>query len=197
MSERTDELKLLRERLDFLQKIDTQEDFDEGARLHNAKNAPWVHGQYSDMKFEPYVYKPYPRMLYNGEYDVACVEYENALILPARGSEEGARQHAIAAALRKKQNATCTVQDESEHAARKTRGWFDSPTEAVEMMKAVEHERFIQQAHREFEDKGLSEPARREATAFDDAAGDFTPEIPQTPIRRKPGRKPKMQEATV
>lgn len=199
MGERTEELKQLRERLDFLQKIETQEDFDEGARLHNEKNAPWKNGQYSHLegKYEPYVYRPYPRMLYNAAYEPACLAYEEALRIPARGSEEGARQHAIAAALKAKTDATCIVQNLTDEAAKRTRGWYLSPTDAVAATKAELDARHLAQAHREYEDRNMGDQAKAEMRAHDDAAGDFTPEIPAQTLRRKPGRKPKKQQTEV
>lgn len=197
MGDRSAELKELRERLDLLQKIETQEDFDEGARLHAEKNAPWVHGQYSDLKFEPYVFRAYPRMLYNLDYAPACLAYEQALIVPGRGSDEGVRQHAVTAALRRKTEATKIVPNAAEHAGAQTRNWYDSPDLAAAAAKAVEQERYVQQGHREYEDRNLGELAKAEATAYDDAAGDFTPIIPEQAVRRKPGPTPKKSEVTV
>lgn len=195
MLDRAAELKDLRERLDFLQKVDTQESFDECQRLHNLKNAPWIHGQYSDLVYEPYLFREYPKMLYTVDYEAACLEHDQALMLPGRGSNEQERDHAIVAALRRKTDATCKVGSEAEEAAKATRGWFTSPAAAVAATKAVDAERYLQQAHREHDDRNMGDLAKQEMRAHDDAAGDFTPEIPRTPIRRKPGRKAKQVHA--
>lgn len=195
MLDRAAELKELRDRLDFLQKVDTQESFDECQRLHNLKNAPWVHGQYSELVFEPYVFRPYPKMLYTADYEAAVLAHDQALMLPGSGSNEQDRKHAIDKALRRKTEATCIVGSDAEQAGKMTRGWYESPAAAVAATKAADAEQYLQQAHREHDDRNMGAPARAEMQAFDDAAGAFTPEIPQQPIRRKSGRKPKQVRA--
>lgn len=196
MSELSDRLSALEKELDALRRIKTQEDFDEGARLHTEKNAPWVKGQYSDIKFPPYQYRPFPRMVYTDQYEAACQAYDQAALIPAHGTDDRARAQAMKAAERAKDTASRIVQSQAEWAALGPR-WFESPTAAVADTKRRDEERAVAQAHREYEDRNLGEPAKREAQAFDDAAEDFTPEIPTTKGRLKPTAKTKTEPAAV
>lgn len=193
MSELDDRLRRLETELDALKKVQTQEDFDEGARLHAEKNAPWVNGQYSHLKFEPYVFRAFPKMLYSLAYEAACLEYDYACLIPARGSEEGARDAAMRAAQRKKDAAMIVVKSASEQDMLGA-GWYESPMAAVAAKKGLENDIAIAAAHREYEDRNMGEQARAEMRTFDEAADRFVAEVPEQ--RRKPGPKPKLQETT-
>lgn len=178
MSQELDErLKRMREELDALQQIKTQEDFDEGARLHAAKNAPWVKGQYSHLEFPPYRYQEFPRMLYGLDYPSAIRERAEAEMMPAIGINDTDRKKAIILADRRIQAATCIVQNEKELRA-KGAGWFESPAgpeaELARQQTAIE----TAAAHRAYEDRNMSEAAKREIDAHDDASEEFVPEIP-------------------
>lgn len=186
-------LKRLQEELDLLKKIETQEDFDEGARLHAEKNAPWVNGPYSHLRFEPYVFQEFPKMLYSLDYEPACLAVDQAYMIYGRGSEDNERNAAITLAEKRKREATRIVRSRQEqHSAV---GWFESPTAAVDAKQQLQRDIEVAEAHRHYDDRNLGEVAAREANAFDEAAGDFTPVIPETPVRRGPGRPPKAVSA--
>lgn len=182
MSELSARLAQLEAELSALKQIKTQEDFDEGARLHAEKNAPWVNGMYSDMKFPPYQYKPFPKMLYGIDYEPATLALDQAHLIPAWGTDDREQKKAIAEAQRRQSLATRIVQTEIEYADAKNSGhWFDTPGDAVASVKAAHDALAVGQAHREYEDRNMGEGARREMRAVDDAADDFTPVIPEQP----------------
>lgn len=181
-----DRLKKLEEELNFLKSIKTQEDYDEGARLHNEKNAPWKSGQYTHLTFPTYVYKELPRMLYNEQYEDACIQLLEAQAIPARGTEDHERATAIKAAEARKQACTVIVKDVPTAERYLSSGdWYLSPTAAVEGKRAKVSEKAVQAAHRAWDDRNVGEAAKKEIEAFDDAAEDFVAEIPEKPKRGK------------
>lgn len=179
----SDRLAQLERELDALRQIKTQEDYDEGARLHAEKNAPWVKGQFSDLKFPPYQYKAFPKVLYHPDWLDARQLREEALIIPARGIDDDKRAKAIILAERLIEKATKTVHNDAERIEWLNRGWFESPQDAEKAKQAAVDAMATGQAHREYEDRNMGDVARREAQAFDDAAETFTPEIPAQKIR--------------
>ena len=188
MAERDDALKALQAQLDELRKVTTQEDYDEGARLHAKHNAPWVRGQYSHLEFAPYVFKAYPKMVYSAGYEPACLEYDQACMIPGRGTEDNGRGIAMILAQRKKDASVRIVQTAQEHAALPSGVWFETPSDAVAHIAALKQDIAVAAAHREYEDRNLGEAAKAEMHAYDDATDAFVGEIPETPIRRGPGR---------
>jgi len=180
-------LRKLQEELDFLKTQKTQEEFDEGARLHNEKNAPWINGQYSSMKFPPYVFRAFPRMLYNEQYEDACLQLAAAARVPGRGAEDSEREEALRVAERAKRDATCTVANEAELERRIGSGdWYLSPLEAYGGKQKRIEALATQAAHRAHDDRNMGELAKQEIEAFDDAAENFVAEIPVA--KRGPGR---------
>lgn len=188
MSELSERLAHLEKQLDELRKIKTQEDFDEGARLHNAKNAPWVSGPFADMVFPPYVFRAFPKHLYHPDYNDACKAFDEAHLIPARGSEDGERSKAIMLAQRWKDATTKEVTSQAEEDALRGQ-WFESPSAAYAAKQAAQTARATAEAHRAYEDRNMGESARREISAIEEAAEDFVPEIPQ---QRKAGARQKV-----
>lgn len=189
MAELDDRLALLEKELDALRKIKTQEDFDEGARLHAEKNSPWINGPYSHLKFPPYEFKAFPKMLYSLDYEGACQEYYEATLIPARGSEEGDRDAAMRKAQRRKDTSTVIVKTEAEfHRLIASGDWYESPGQAIGAMKAKQDEIGRQAAHLAYDDRHLGAAARREREAADEASDGHLVEV-RTPKKR--GRKPR------
>lgn len=176
MSALDDELRLLRERIDMLARVKTQEDFDEGARLHNEKNAPWVSGMYSHLRFDPYVYQEYPKALYTADYLQAKREAHNAKYLSGVTDQE--RQEAIKEAERVLAAQTCAVGDEAAERLRLGQGWAITPEAALAVRKAAEHELSVQAAHLAYEDRNLGEKARAEREAADNESEGHLVEVP-------------------
>lgn len=189
MSEELDRrLDQLRKELDALQQIKTQEDFDEGARLHNAKNAPWVAGMYSHLEFAPYQYREFPRAVYTIGFEAARIERAAAETIPAHGVNDVERQTAILQAERKMAETCRTVHSVREWQALGP-AWFASPTEAVEYERKLQREMAEADAHRAFTDRRMTGRAAEERDAAEEGADNFVPEIKEQ--RRRPSTRKK------
>lgn len=183
----------LRDELDRLRrKIDHDPDLgspnpDLGAQLHAEKNAPWINGTYSHLKFPPFRPAEFPKMLYHPSYGDARKAYDAALRIPARGTEDGARAQALLEANRALQEAMCIVNDEDEQRAREG-AWYETPTEA-ETAKGLLADAVAQAAaESSYRDRHMSPAAKEERAAFDAQAEDHVIDIP-APTKRKYVRK--------
>jgi hypothetical protein len=159
-------------------------DPDEGARLHAEKNAPWVNGQYSHLKFPPYVKTEYPKMLYGLGYGEAVKLQQRALRIPARGTEDGERAQALLEAQRAIDVSIRIVHDEDEEALC-AGAWYASPQEADAAKEA--HAQAIAQAAAEsnWDDRRLGPKAAAERKQRDEEAEDHLVEVAETPIRKR------------
>jgi hypothetical protein len=199
LSERlsVEDMTALTTKLDTLRGIKTQEQFDEGARLHAAKNAPWVSGPYSHLPPEvlnpKWVYKEFPRMVYDAHYEQACRDYDAAWMIPARGTEDHERATALMLAQRAKDTHSKIVRSQAELDAL-AGVFYTSPAEAVKAAQAREAEIATIAAHRAYEDRLMGERAKAEIDAFDERAEAHVPVIPETP-RKKVGRPKKAADA--
>jgi hypothetical protein len=192
MSELDQRLARLEAELQALRDIKTQEDFDEGARLHALHNAPWVKGQYSHLEFPPYVHKEFPKAIYGVGYLKARQALQEAEMIPAFGMNDVERKQAILLAERELWKETRKV--ESEQELRRWLGtgqWFETPDDVEDYHKALQQAVETAAAHRAYEDRNMSDRARAEAEAYDDAAEEFVGEIPE---KKKPG--PRVQVLT-
>lgn len=86
------------------------------------------------------------------------------------------------------------VENENEHAAAREDGWRDNREEAVEYVKYLDKLVADAAAHRAFEDRNMSERAKAEAQAAEDATSEHLAEVLEQP-RRRLGRPPKQQPA--
>lgn len=75
--------------------------------------------------------------------------------------------------------------DEVEAANLRSRGYHEGQVAAIEAIKESEQAVAVAAAERAFRDKGMSDKAKAEAQAADDASGSHVGEVPVTPIRRK------------
>jgi len=77
-------------------------------------------------------------------------------------------------------SASCqhTVKSEAEKRKANDEGWRDSPTEALQHAEALEKAISDAAAHRAFEDRNMSEPAKAEAAAADAETADHVAEVP-------------------
>jgi hypothetical protein len=85
------------------------------------------------------------------------------------------------------------LETELEVSNHRSRGWGIGQAEAVEALEAREGTLAVAAAERAYTERGMSEKAREEAEAYDASVAEHVGEIPETPIRRKPGR-PKKSE---
>lgn len=184
MSQLDERLNALQKELDALSRIKTQEDFDEGARLHNAKNAPWVSGMYSHLldhngrllSEPPYVHQEYPKALYRPEFLQAAQEVQDAKRLP--GVTDAERQAGVKEAERILNQFCCLAVDEADERLRVGMGWHASPDAAKAAEVRANDELAVQAAHLAYEDRNLGDKARRERDAADDASDGHLVEVP-------------------
>ncbi len=142
--------------------------------------------KYGNEPGNPYVYRPFPKMVYKAEEwrgKVACMaappdsaEFSN----PAefQRTEELARKYT--------ERCCRIVQDEAEYLRAKADGWRDDPMAAVEA--GLERRRSLANAaaQRNYDDRNMGELARREAAATIAAAGgEHQPEIHAQAVRRR------------
>ena len=87
---------------------------------------------------------------------------------------------------------TLLVQTDRERDYWQAKGWATDPGGVKAAQEALERDRSTLEAHRNYEDRNMSAGAKTEIAAVRQAAQDFVPEVPETPIRRGPGRPPKV-----
>ena len=69
-----------------------------------------------------------------------------------------------------------------------SRGYYNGLAEAADALAAGEQERAVLAAERAANERRMSDAARAEAAAYDDASAEHVASIPETPLRRGPGR---------
>ncbi len=133
----------------------------------------------------PYTYRPYPKMVYKAEHykgKVCCMaappdphdfadprEYERA--------DEGARRFT--------EKCQKIVGNEVERSQAFEQGYREHPDDAVAYLLGRDKSKSTAAAHRAYEDRGMSEPAKREIAAAQDAAdGQHVAEVPEQPRKR-------------
>lgn len=137
----------------------------------------------------PYTYRRFPAMLFRAEYrdgKPQCMAPQ-----PDRYDFRDDRQfqHAEEAARRFTDRCQRIVKDESEQQRAMEDGWRTSPEDAIAYLKAREDGVSREIAHRNYDDRNLSEQAKAEITAAELEAGEPLPEIPA----KRRGRPRKIQ----
>lgn len=138
----------------------------------------------------PYVYRPFPKMLYRAERfegKVACGAPAPDR-LAFRGDNVGDRSFAMAeeAARRFTERCQMIVKDQSEYARAMESGWRESPDEAMAFLERREDSKSESMAHRNYEDRNMSPAARAEIAAAELAQGEPLAEIVESRRARKP-----------
>ena len=137
----------------------------------------------------PYVKREYPKMLYRAErYEgrIACMAAP-----PDHTSFADPRAYERADEAARKFTEKCqrTVYSPEERQRAMENNWREGPTEAVEALKAKEGAVSTDTAHRNYEDRNMGEPAKREiAAAVAEVGGEHVPEIPRK--RGRPRKNP-------
>jgi hypothetical protein len=142
----------------------------------------------------PYTYRPYPKMLYRAQHwngKVCCMA---APPDPAEFRDPQEFNRAEEAARKFTERCQRIVRDATEHARAAEDGWRESPQEAVEYLLSRDRERSTATAERNWQDRNMSEQAKREIAAEIEAVGgEHLPEIPEAPRRRgRPRKNPVM-----
>lgn len=191
MSTTADRLTQLQHELDTLKQIQTQEEFDEGARLHAEKNAPWISGMYSHLKFPPYKYEAYPRLMYHIGYAEAKRELEAAQAMHVGNDPQlnSLRNRAIEDATKHIDLVTKRVETEADERRLDDR-WARTPTEADARRLAIENDLAVQAAHLNYEDRNLTGAALAERERADELADGHLVDVTGTLAKAK-ARKPR------
>ena len=165
----------------LIQFAQADEEHVDGAQLHAEKNAPWVNGIYSHLRFPSYTFQPFPKMLYSPGYQRAAAQYAGALKMRAKRGDDEDREYLIAQARDARDACTRIVQHEEEQAALGSL-WCEHPDQAVAAQETFD--RAIAQAAAEsnFDDRHLGALATRERTAADDASDGHLVEVAATAI---------------
>ena len=133
----------------------------------------------------PYRYRPFPKMVYraqrfNGSPTCFAPEPDP---LDYRDPREAERAQLSA----QKFNQQCQriVNDEQELQRACEDNWRESPQEAVECLIERDKARNVEVAHREYDDRNMSDAAKREIRAAKAAAeGEPVPEVKAAPVRK-------------
>lgn len=162
--------------------------FVDGGVLHAEKNAPWVNGQYSNIRFPAYVYQPYPKWLFNASWLKLDEQWRNALALRGRrGGDPDERERIIFDAATARAAAMQLVQGPEEERLLGSL-WCETPALAVEAQE--KSDRAIAQAAAEsnWDDRRMSPAAQAEREALDAASETHLTDVPRTPLapRRDP-----------
>lgn len=126
----------------------------------------------------PYVYSAFPKMLY-----MAHRRADGVVSVGEPNDDSFTR------------GCQRTVASEQEMQQALEEGWRKTPQEALERHEGKSKAIADAAAHRNYEDRNMSDAAKEEAEELDEEAGmEHVPEIPETPIRRGPGRPPKSKK---
>ena len=159
----------------------------EYAKFEQFPYSKWAFGEAGN----PYEYRPYPKMMYKAQrYEgrIAC----NAAPPRRRDFRDDSDwSMAIEEANRFDTSCQLTVTNETERSRAWENGYRDSPVEAVEAMQARDRAIADAAAHRNYEDRNMSEPAKREIAAAQAAVGGE--HVPVIPEKKRRGRPRKVQ----
>jgi hypothetical protein len=133
----------------------------------------------------PYVYREYPKMLYKAQHfqgkRVCMSPPPDPLDWPTRDKYKAA----VEAVRRFNESCTRVVKNEAEESRSMEDGWRDSPEAAMEFIKDRDKKFSTEAAHREYDDRNMSEAAKKEIIQAKEAAdGAHLAEVPRQPVRR-------------
>ena len=144
----------------------------------------------------PYVFRPYPKMLVRARR--IPPGFENAgkwacsLQAPAyhgfRNTDEWNRACELAALWTVGNQRTVSDQDEERRARDNGEGWGDNTKEALAIASQLEKMVSDAAGERHYRDSKMSEKAQAEALQHDRATFEHQAEVPEKPIKRRPGR---------
>ena len=146
--------------------------------------------QWGHQPGNPYQYRPFPKMVYRAELYKGKPVCMAAPPDPMEFPNPGDFQRAQEAAFRFSERCQRIVNDERELQAAKENGFRESPEEAVTYLKLRQGAEFEGVAHRNYEDRNMSDAAKAEAAAeaarIFDEEGRQAPEIPEKRRRGRP-----------
>lgn len=168
-----------------------QEELDkqQGARLHDEKNAPWAPGGYYEKALKdvpPYRYREYPKMLYAADYPAAQRDAQAAERYRERRDEPGVRDEMMRHAQAAMKNACWVVADAAEERQALDTGlWAETPQGAIAAEERRQQAIAQAAAESRHDDRRLSAAAMAERDAID---ADHEGHLVEVPEKRGPGR---------
>lgn len=133
----------------------------------------------------PYRYRPFPKMVYIAKKykgKLACMAAPPHPLEFANPKEYERAEEAAAIFTRDCQRI---VMDEADYQRAMEAGYRESPAEAYEHAEKREERKADATAERNWDDRNMSDKAKAEARAKEEAAGaEHLPEIPREPVRR-------------
>jgi hypothetical protein len=148
--------------------------------------------KYGSSPGNPYTYRPFPKMLYKASRfnGTPCCMAAQPDPIEFKNPAEWDRMCQLA--IRFTDSCQKIVKDEREMSIAMESGWRENPQEAVEWL--IERDLAISQAnaHREYEDRNMSEKAKAEVKAVqDERGGEPVPEKPEARLDKSATRNKK------
>lgn len=169
---------------------------ESGIEIHQGSNyakemAKWEQfpSKYCTRPGNPYVYRPFPKMVYRAELWKGVPYCMAPPPNPVDFSNPGEFNRVEEAARQFTERCQRTVRDERELQIAMEQGYREAPGEAVDLLKAKMERESRAAAERNWQDRLMSEGAKAEAKVeaeriFTDE-GRHAAEIPEKPIRRR------------
>jgi hypothetical protein len=149
----------------------------EGKALHDAKNAPWVNGMYSKLKFPPYTHREYPKMVYGPGYLTACQRYEQVVRTRVKQDQQQDYTVWMADAQRDKDEQTRIVHSQKDWEALGAL-WCATPQAAVQAEADLQMAVATAAAESAYADKNMGARATAERERFDAQAEEHVVDVP-------------------
>lgn len=126
----------------------------------------------------PYTYRPFPKMLYRADRYNGQIVCMGAPPDPSEFKDPREAERAEEHARRFTEKCQLIVRDEAELSRAMESGWRETPQEAVEHVLARDRVVAQETAERQYQDRNMSERARREADlVVAESGGEHQPEI--------------------
>lgn len=156
----------------------------DGGQLHAEKNAPWVNGAFTHLRFPSYQFVPYPKTLYNAEWLRADEQYRDALNRRIRPGQEDDYREMLATASAARAACRVVVENADDEKALGA-GWAETPQLAREVQEQLDRAVARAAAESNYDDRNLGSLAKAEREAHDAASDGHLVEVPRTPIAAK------------
>lgn len=140
----------------------------------------------------PYVYREYPRMLYRAEMYQGRIACGASVADAGEFTNPNEYNRQEEAARRFTERCQRVVKDDRELQAAMEDGWRKTQKEAVEYLEARMQAKSQAAAERHYSDRNMSDAAKAAAKAAElkhfDEHGEQLEAVPETPVKRRPGR---------
>ncbi len=133
----------------------------------------------------PYVYRPFPKMVY------VAKEWKGTVVCnaapPDMADFQNPDQYRAAEEKANRFTESCQriVQDERELTQAMELGYRESPGEAVECLRNKQLARGLEAAHRAHDDRNMTAPAKREMKQYEQSSDVHVAEVPEAPRQKR------------